>query len=607
MMASMKPAKHSVAVVVRNADGEFLVVRRPADASDPLAGLWGLPAITLRDGEDERGAVVRAGRVKLGVDLAAGRKLGEVAADRGSYVLRLADYEATIVTGTPRVPQAGASMTQYVAAMFTDDPTVLDEAAAKGSLCARIFLEANASAERDRAADFRRRTGLDRLVDVHTHFMPSQLLAAVWAYFDAAGPLTGRSWPIRYREQEQRRIEVLRAFGVRAFTSMLYPHKPGMARSLNDWAASFAARTPDCLHTATFFAEPAAAADVRRALSAGARVFKCHLQVGGFDPNDPLLDDAWGLLAEAGVPVVTHCGSAPVPGAHTGPGPIGALLARHPRLRLVVAHLGMPEYAEFLALAERHDRVLLDTTMAFTSFAEAIGPFPRAELPRLEALGDRVLLGTDYPNIPYAYPDALEALERAGFSAAWLRAVCHDNAAVLFALLRLTLRCVFSLAGNPGAEGDSEMELSTFMLATSHGREIRGVGLLSGSHAVLRSDLGPGPEMRGALRMVVTELFSQRAERRVRSDWRTSAACRTVDPELFFPVSSIGPARDDIAKAKAVCGACQVRRQCLQFALATQQLYGVWGGTTEEERRIKVREQRGRERGQERAGAGRSA
>jgi predicted TIM-barrel fold metal-dependent hydrolase len=207
-----------------------------------------------------------------------------------------------------------------------------------------------------------------------------------------------------------------------------------MARSLNDWAAEFAARTPGCLHSATFFAEPGAASDVRRALGQGARVFKCHLQVGGFDPNDPLLDRAWGLLAESGVPVVTHCGSGPVPGAHTGPAPIARLLARHPRLRLVVAHLGMPEYAEFLGLASRHGHLLLDTTMAFTPFAEAAAPFPRDALPRLADLGDRVLLGTDYPNIPYPYADALEALERTGLGSEWLRAVCCGNAARLFGL-----------------------------------------------------------------------------------------------------------------------------------------------------------------------------
>ncbi|HEX4789078.1 MAG TPA: amidohydrolase family protein [Actinospica sp.] len=292
--------------------------------------------------------------------------------------------------------------------------------------------EAAGAAEAERVAAFRARIGVSALIDTHTHFMPERLLAAVWGYFDAAGPLVARTWPIRYRIAEDARVAALRGFGVKAFTAMLYPHKPGMARSLNDWAAEFAARTPDCVHTATFFAEPSAADDVRRAAGQGARVFKCHLQVGQFDPNDPVLDGAWGLLAEAGIPVVTHCGSGPVPGRYTGPEPIARLLARHPRLRLVVAHLGMPEYAEFLDLAERHDSVLLDTTMAFTKFIEETAPFPRAELPRLAALGDRILLGTDFPNIPYSYADALEALEQAGLGTSWLPAVCHDNAAALF-------------------------------------------------------------------------------------------------------------------------------------------------------------------------------
>lgn len=288
--------------------------------------------------------------------------------------------------------------------------------------------------ERDDVAAFRAEVGLDHLIDVHTHFMPQRVLDKVWAYFDAADAVAGRAWPITYRREEQERLAVLRGFGVRAFTAMLYPHKPGMARWLNDWAAGFAARTPDCLHTATFYAEPCALDDVRRALDQGARVFKCHLQVGGFDPNDPLLDAVWALLAERGIPVVTHCGSGPIPGRHTGPGPIGALLARHPALRLVVAHLGMPEYAEFLTLAERYEHVMLDTTMVFTPFVESELPFPRAELPRLADLREKVLLGTDFPNIPYPYADALRALRDTGLGADWLRAVCHDNAARLFGL-----------------------------------------------------------------------------------------------------------------------------------------------------------------------------
>ena len=280
------------------------------------------------------------------------------------------------------------------------------------------------------------RLGLPGLVDVHTHFMPKNVLDKVWAYFDAVGPLTGLEWPITYREEEERRVALLREFGVLAFTSMLYPHKAGMARWLNGWAVDFAARTPDCLHTATLYPEPEAAGYVRQALEGGARVFKVHLQVGGFDPNDELLDGCWGAIAEAGVPVVVHCGSGPVAGKFTGPGPVGRLLARHPGLRLIVAHMGMPEYSDFLDLAERYEGVHLDTTMAFTDFSERLAPFPVDERPRLLALGDRILLGSDFPNIPYPYAHQLEALEGLGLGDDWLRAVLHDNAAQLFSLPR---------------------------------------------------------------------------------------------------------------------------------------------------------------------------
>ncbi len=277
--------------------------------------------------------------------------------------------------------------------------------------------------------------GLPGLVDVHTHFMPERVLRKVWDYFDGLGDLTGGiEWPIAYRADEDERLALIRGFGVRAFTAMLYPHKPGMAAWLNSWAVGFARRTPDCLHTSTLFPEAGVEEYVREAIEAGTRVFKAHVQVGAYDPADELLDAAWGLISEAEIPVVIHCGSGPSPGKYTGPGPAAAVLHRHPRLRLVFAHMGMPEYEDFLALAGRYDGVRLDTTMAFTDFSERLAPFPPGLLPRLADLGDRVLLGTDFPNIPYPYVHQLHALERLGLGDDWLRAVCHDNGARLFGL-----------------------------------------------------------------------------------------------------------------------------------------------------------------------------
>jgi len=68
-------------------------------------------------------------------------------------------------------------------------------------------------------------------------------------------------------------------------------------------------------------------------------------------------------------------------------------------------------------------------------------------------------------------------------------------------------------------------------------------------------------------------------------DWRCRAACRDTDPDLFFPVGTTGQAIDQIDAAKAVCRECPALEPCLDFALATNQEAGVWGGTSEEERR----------------------
>lgn len=277
--------------------------------------------------------------------------------------------------------------------------------------------------------------GLPGVIDVHTHFMPKSVMDKVWKYFDAKGPMTRRAWPITYRTDEAQRVNTLRRFGVRWFTSLVYAHKPQMAEWLNQWAAQFALTTPDCLHTATFYPEPGAADYVARAVDAGAKVFKAHIQVGDYDPNDPLLDGVWAILQEAAVPVVIHCGSGPVPGNHTGPDPIRSLLRRYPRLALVIAHMGMPEYADFLDICAAHENVHLDTTMAFTPFVDDMMPAPAEVLRRLPDVADRILFGSDFPNIPYDYATAMTAITTLdGVDDAWLRGVFYGNAARLFAL-----------------------------------------------------------------------------------------------------------------------------------------------------------------------------
>ena len=274
--------------------------------------------------------------------------------------------------------------------------------------------------------------GLPGLIDIHTHFLPERVLRKVWTFFDHASQHYGTTWDIRYRHSEATRLQVLRDLGVRTFAPLVYAHKPGMAGWLSDWAGEFRAREPDAVPTATIYPEPGVTDYLGRALDAGARCVKVHVQVGGFDPRDPLLDPAWGLIAEADVPVVVHCGHGPLPGSHTGLDVFEGVLRRHPRLLAVLAHAGMPDYLAALELVDRYPRVHLDTTMVGVEFAQKMAPLPADWAARLAAHPDRVVLGTDYPNIPYPYAEQLAAI--AGWAEAddrlgadFLRAVLHDT------------------------------------------------------------------------------------------------------------------------------------------------------------------------------------
>ncbi|MHA6780574.1 amidohydrolase family protein [Pseudonocardia saturnea] len=283
--------------------------------------------------------------------------------------------------------------------------------------------------------------GVPGIVDAHVHFLPDNVMDKVWAYFDRAEAHYGQPWPIHYRTPVDERLASLEQLGVTAFAPLVYPHRPGMGRWLTEWVTDFAARTDGAVPTATLFPEPDVADYLGAAVTAGARAVKVHVQVGGFDPRDPLLRPAWGLLAEAGVPAVVHCGDGPIRGAHTGLDVFGEVLAEHPGLPVVLAHAGLPDYAGALDLVRRHERVYIDTTMVGTAFTQRTSPVPQDWAARLVDVADRVVYGSDFPNIPYGAHEQVAAV--AGWAAAddrlgapFLRAVLHDTPARLLGLYR---------------------------------------------------------------------------------------------------------------------------------------------------------------------------
>jgi hypothetical protein len=282
--------------------------------------------------------------------------------------------------------------------------------------------------------------GLPGLADLHLHFLPDPVQRKVWAFFDHASRAEyGTEWPIHYRLPVDERLAVLRDLRVRHFAPLVYPHKPDMAAWLNEWVRDFAAAVPEAVPTATFFPEPGVADYLAEALDRGARCVKSHVQVGGYDPRDPLLAPVWGLLAEARVPVVVHCGHGPVAGKFTGLDVFEEVLRRNPRLVAVLAHAGAPEYGVALDLLDRYPDVHLDTTMVGVPFHLSAELLPADWAARLAGVADRVAFGTDFPSIPYDYATQLAAI--AGWAAeddrlgeSFLRAVLWETPRRLLAV-----------------------------------------------------------------------------------------------------------------------------------------------------------------------------
>jgi uncharacterized protein len=282
-------------------------------------------------------------------------------------------------------------------------------------------------------ADFVRGLGVPGIVDIHVHLLPHRLQQAVWAYFDR---LDDPPWPVTYRDDEPTRLATLRDLGVVAHTALAYGHAPGVAEWCNRHTLAAAARDGRILPTFTFHAEDGVERYVDEALARGGRVAKVHLQVGRFHTTDPRLTPVWSRLEAERIPVVIHASAVyGVDGGDEfcGPDALRTLLARHPDLLLVVAHLGMPDGDGFLQLAEEVPTLRLDTSMALTDPPYG-PPIPTALLARLAAIHDRVLFGSDFPTIPHRYAAQVRGLALLDLDAEGLRRVLHDNAAELLGL-----------------------------------------------------------------------------------------------------------------------------------------------------------------------------
>jgi predicted TIM-barrel fold metal-dependent hydrolase len=241
------------------------------------------------------------------------------------------------------------------------------------------------------------------IIDIHTHLMPERLFQAVRAYFRA------HLWYPRYDAPANELVETLLAAGISRFVFMPYAHRGDMSRSLNHWVANVQATfAPHGIGFGTFHPDDGELLPrlVDEAfVELGLRGAKLHPQVGRFGLDDPRLNPLYERSIEHGAALVIHAGRRPEPNDHVGARAFSRLMRRFPRLKVVVAHAGADEFDAFFDLCGVYEGVFLDTAMVFNKYLG--GPPP---IQRVLEFQDRVVFGSDFPNIPYRLEGAIQAI-----------------------------------------------------------------------------------------------------------------------------------------------------------------------------------------------------
>jgi len=274
--------------------------------------------------------------------------------------------------------------------------------------------------------------GLPTVIDAHVHIFPENIFSAIWAWFDE------NAWPIRYRLSSADLLAYLLSRGESHVIALQYAHKPGISRMLNQHMVESCRDFPGKVSgmAAVFPGEENAEGILKEAFGQGLMGVKLHAHVQCFDMNAKEMDVIYDVCESEQKPMVMHVGREPKSVAYRcDPHEICSaeklehVIKNFPRLRICVPHLGFDELGVYRSLIEKYDTLWLDTTMMLADY------FPIREPVNLNTYrSDRVMYGSDFPNIPYAWDRELKWLRNSGLPQEKLEWILGKSAADFFRL-----------------------------------------------------------------------------------------------------------------------------------------------------------------------------
>jgi predicted TIM-barrel fold metal-dependent hydrolase len=266
---------------------------------------------------------------------------------------------------------------------------------------------------------------LPPVIDAHVHLFPDYLFGPIWQWFEKFG------WPIRYPLPSADIIKFLLSRGIEHIVALHYAHKAGVARSLNAYMADICRSHPQVTAMATVYpGEENAPAILAEAFRAGLSGVKLHCHVQCFDMNGKSMQAVYEACCTHDKPLIMHVGREPKSPAYPcdpyvlcrAP-KLEQVLRDYPQLKVCVPHLGADEFDAYRGLVEKYDNLWLDTTMMLAEY------LPTDYFPTLADMrADRIIFGTDFPNIPYAWDREIKRIVQLNLSDHALERILGRNA-----------------------------------------------------------------------------------------------------------------------------------------------------------------------------------
>jgi len=267
------------------------------------------------------------------------------------------------------------------------------------------------------------------MIDAHAHFFPDRMFKAIWKFFEFV------NWKIPHKGPVNELPLTLHDHGVTHYTVLNYVRRPGQAESLNAWTAEFCSSRPEALPFGTVHAadDDPWATVAPYLTDHGFLGIKLQPLVSLFGVDDPRIETTLANLEQMDKILIVHTGTAPYPNPWLGLDRLERVLEKHPDLKVVLPHMGAYQVDRAFNLLERFPRLFLDTAMIFTN-TDVFETHPDVDPDLLERFSDRILFGSDFPNVPYPYQEAIDSVTRLGLSTRAEQNIFEKSARRLFGL-----------------------------------------------------------------------------------------------------------------------------------------------------------------------------